>query len=47
MLVVGHEMNFLNCDRVIFMDNGKIIEEGTLKKIFCQKMNVLNHSLPG
>ena len=50
MLVVSHEMNFAQeaADRVIFMDNGKIIEEGTPKKSFYrQKMNVLNHSLPG
>ena len=36
MLLVSHEMNFAQeaADRVIFMDNGKIIEEGTPKKIF-------------
>ena len=36
MLVVSHEMNFAQeaADRVIFMDNGKIIEEGTPEKIF-------------
>jgi len=41
MLVVSHEMNFAQeaADRVIFMDNGKIIEEGTPKKIFLSPEN--------
>ena len=36
MLVVSHEMNFAReaADRVIFMDNGNIVEEGTPEKIF-------------
>ena len=41
MLVVSHEMNFAQeaADRVIFMDNGKIIEEGTPKKLFLSPEN--------
>ena len=41
MLVVSHEMNFAReaADRVIFMDNGKIVEEGTPKKIFLSPEN--------
>ena len=36
MLIVSHELNFIKnfCTRVIFMDDGKIIEEGTSKDIF-------------
>ena len=36
MLVVTHEMNFARqvCDRVVFMDNGVIAEEGTPAEIF-------------
>nr|WP_313638163.1 amino acid ABC transporter ATP-binding protein [Paenibacillus sp.] len=36
MIVVTHEMNFARdvADRVIFMDNGKIIESGTPEQIF-------------
>ncbi|MDD5987615.1 MAG: amino acid ABC transporter ATP-binding protein [Eubacteriales bacterium] len=36
MIVVTHEMGFARkvADRVIFMDNGKIIEQGTPEKIF-------------
>lgn len=36
MIVVTHEMGFAKevADRVIFMDNGKIIEEGTPEEIF-------------
>jgi polar amino acid transport system ATP-binding protein len=36
MLVVSHEMSFAReaADRVIFMDNGSIIEEGPPEKIF-------------
>ncbi len=41
MLVVSHEMNFAReaADRVIFMDNGKIIEEGPPEKIFLSPDN--------
>ena len=41
MLVVSHEMNFAQeaADRVIFMDNGKIVEEGTPEKIFLSPKN--------
>ena len=36
MIIVSHEMSFIKnfCTRVIFMDEGKIIEEGTPDKIF-------------
>lgn len=36
MLIVTHEMSFAHdvSDRIIFMDNGYIIEEGTPKEIF-------------
>lgn len=37
MVVVTHEMRFAKevADRVIFMDGGKIVEEGTPEEIFC------------
>ena len=36
MLIVSHEMSFIKsfCTRVIFMDEGKIIEDGTPEDIF-------------
>jgi polar amino acid transport system ATP-binding protein len=36
MIVVTHEMGFAKevADRVIFMDNGKIVEQGTPEQIF-------------
>lgn len=36
MVIVSHELNFIKnfCTKVIFMDDGKIIEEGTSKEIF-------------
>lgn len=36
MLLVSHEMNFVRnvATKVIFMENGKIIEEGTPKEVF-------------
>ena len=36
MVIVTHEMNFARevADRVIFMDKGKIVEEGTPEEIF-------------
>ena len=36
MLVVTHEMAFARdvADRVIFMDKGQVVEEGTAKQIF-------------
>jgi polar amino acid transport system ATP-binding protein len=36
MVVVTHEMGFARevADRVIFMDEGKIVEEGTPEQIF-------------
>jgi len=41
MLVVSHEMNFAReaADRVIFIDNGSIIEEGPPEKIFTAPAN--------
>ena len=34
MIIVTHEMAFAQevCDRVVFMDNGEILEEGPRKK---------------
>jgi ABC-type polar amino acid transport system ATPase subunit len=36
MVIVTHEMGFAKevADRVLFMDNGIIIEEGTPKEVF-------------
>lgn len=36
MIIVSHEMKFIKdfCTRVIFLDEGKIIEEGTPREIF-------------
>ena len=36
MIIVSHEMNFIKdfCTRVIFLDEGTIVEEGTPKEIF-------------
>ncbi len=36
MIVVSHEMNFIKnfCTKVIFMEGGKILEEGTSNEIF-------------
>ena len=36
MLVVSHEMNFAReaADRIIFMDQGAVIEQGTAEQIF-------------
>lgn len=41
MIIVTHEMSFAKeiADRVIFMDNGRIIEEGTPEKIFSNPQN--------
>ncbi|MBO8137381.1 MAG: amino acid ABC transporter ATP-binding protein [Desulfotomaculum sp.] len=41
MVVVTHEMGFARevGDRVIFMDNGQIVEEGTPKEIFSNAQN--------
>lgn len=38
MAVVTHEMSFARdvADRVIFMDEGRIVEEGTPEEIFCE-----------
>ena len=46
MLVVSHEMNFAReaADRVIVMDNGSIIEEGSPRKfLLLQLILVLSH----
>lgn len=36
MIIVSHEMNFIRnfCNRVIFMSDGKIVEEGSSEEIF-------------
>ena len=36
MIVVSHEMDFIKsfCSRVIFMDAGEVVEDGTSKDIF-------------
>jgi ABC-type polar amino acid transport system ATPase subunit len=36
MVVVSHEMGFVRAaaDRIVFMDQGKIIEEGTPQEFF-------------
>ena len=36
MIIVSHELNFIKnfCTRIVFMDDGKIIEEGKSKAIF-------------
>lgn len=36
MLIVSHELNFIKnfCTRVVYLDDGKIVEEGTSKEIF-------------
>lgn len=41
MIIVTHEMRFAKeaADRVIFMDNGNIVEEGTPKQIFNNPQN--------
>ena len=41
MIIVTHEMSFVKeiADRIIFMDDGRIIEEGTPKKIFSNPQN--------
>ncbi len=38
MIIVSHELNFIRnfCNHVIFIDDGKIIEEGSSKDIFTQ-----------
>ena len=55
MLLVSHEMNFVRhvANRVIFLDNGHIVEDGTPKEVFgnpqnqrtkdfLEKMNLMN-----
>ena len=41
MIIVTHEMSFAKeiTDRIIFMDDGRIIEEGTPEKIFSNPQN--------
>ena len=36
MLIVSHELNFIKnfCTKVIFLDDGKVIEEGSSKELF-------------
>lgn len=42
MIIVTHEMRFARevSDRIIFMDNGRILEEGTPEDIFIRPSNV-------
>ena len=44
MIIVTHEMSFAKeiADRIIFMDDGRIIEEGTPEKIFSNPQNERN-----
>ena len=41
MIVVSHEMNFVKkcASRVLFMDNGKIVMDGSPKEVFENKEN--------
>ncbi|HKL99126.1 MAG TPA: amino acid ABC transporter ATP-binding protein, partial [Mobilitalea sp.] len=41
MVIVTHEMSFAKdvADRVIFMDNGMIVEEGTPEEVFGNTVN--------
>ena len=41
MIIVTHEMRFASevADRVVFMDEGKIIEEGTPRELFSSPVN--------
>lgn len=41
MIIVTHEMSFAKeiADRIVFMDDGRIIEEGTPEKIFSNSQN--------
>ncbi|MBD5522312.1 MAG: amino acid ABC transporter ATP-binding protein [Lachnospiraceae bacterium] len=41
MILVSHEMNFVRnvANRVIFLDNGKILEDGTPKEVFNHPKN--------
>ena len=41
MLIVTHEMRFAQeiADRVLFMDNGMILEEGTPENMFINPQN--------
>lgn len=42
MVIVTHEMGFARevSDRIIFMDNGRILEEGTPEEIFIRPSNI-------
>lgn len=42
MIIVTHEMRFAKevSDRIIFMDNGRILEEGTTEDIFIRPSNI-------
>ena len=41
MLVVTHEMGFARevCDRMVFFDEGQVVEEGTPEQIFENPQN--------
>ena len=48
MIIVTHEMSFAKeiADRIIFMDDGRIIEEGTPEKIFSNPQNERTKRFP-
>jgi ABC-type polar amino acid transport system ATPase subunit len=41
MVIVSHEMNFIYdiCDKVVFLDNGKILAEGTPREVMIDTKN--------
>ncbi len=41
MIIVSHEMNFIYdiCDKVVFLDQGKILEEGTPRQVMVETQN--------
>ena len=47
MIIVTHEMSFAKeiADRIIFMDDGRVIEEGTPEKIFSNPQNEKNQKI--
>ena len=46
MLITSHRIyNILNCDKVIVMNDGKIIEYGTIKQLRERKNSTFNNML--
>ena len=41
MIIVSHEMNFIYdiCDKVVFLDEGKVLEQGTPKEVLIETQN--------